>query len=717
MCNHRYVANYERASEAIGQRRPYPELYERRALTLPIDERGACIFHSQEIAWKRGNDFPRHFLQLIDLLNTDDALVVCDFAEVVFVGDIPESGSQENVLRIAEMTFSKAAYFTAASFLDSLALDRVEFRQGATFDQATFAQELRVGDTKIHGLSFCHARVAGRALFNEVEFLDYALFMNAHFSGTAFGAVVRFQASRFEGITDFSDAAFILGRESSIGFWQIRFEDFTNFQNTRFQCHVEFDETFFGYVTEFIDTSFESVGSSARYRGSAVELNRIEVPSGAVLTFKSTDAQNKMFTHDVQISFKEDPAGTIRFENVNFSKITPASRLRLTQLAKVGIVQIGPGCIKYRYQTAVRTISISEGNSPLVVELCQTFTNYFMQSNGLNLGFEIVEREKATISFFYFTDEDISEAIFLERLAQTERHLWNLLSGSEHPMLGGESAGERAVGRSSSIINAVDGLSALLGTFFRVGARITLGLWTPADTRTLLTAMRFNDEGAEDRASSLHRVIVEKYTGTTLFGINSRQNALLLPMVVEEARPPATKVRILFLAANSLRAPLDLERDFREIQQSLKHVPNLGLAQEWAVTVDTLTQAMLEAAPTIVHFSGHGLKTGIVLKDARGRDKVVSGAALAELFALFKDSLRCVVLSSCYSEEQARAIRLHVPYVIGMTDRMPDSGAIAFASGFYKAIAAGRDIPFAFKLGIAKIGLEGVSGQNIPVLL
>src|SRR4051812_7252108 len=46
MCNHRYVGNYERASHAIGQRCPYPELYARRALTLPLDERGTCIFHS-----------------------------------------------------------------------------------------------------------------------------------------------------------------------------------------------------------------------------------------------------------------------------------------------------------------------------------------------------------------------------------------------------------------------------------------------------------------------------------------------------------------------------------------------------------------------------------------------------------------------------------------------------------------------------------------------
>jgi hypothetical protein len=113
-----------------------------------------------------------------------------------------------------------------------------------------------------------------------------------------------------------------------------------------------------------------------------------------------------MFNHDVQFSFNGDPSGTVRFENVNFSMITRASRDRLTLLAKSGRVEIGPGCIKYRLQTDVRTISVSQSNAPLILELCQTFTNYFTASNGLNLGLEVVERENTQVSFFYFTDED-----------------------------------------------------------------------------------------------------------------------------------------------------------------------------------------------------------------------------------------------------------------------------------------------------------------------
>jgi hypothetical protein len=693
----------------MGQRCPYPAFYQAIGAELPVDSSGVCIFHSGDAAWKRALDFPGQFFRLVAFLNADERLSVYDFAEFVFVG-----GPGGEALRLEGLTFRQTSHFTSASFLDAVSVDHVELARGATFARASFASDLKVQDTKIHGLDVSDAAFGRLVWFSRVEFLDFALFMACRFTGTTTGTVVKIEESRFEGITDFSDAVFTLGPESSVGFWQVRFEHFTNFQKTRFQCHLEFDRVVFGDKTEFVDTSFESVGSSARYRGAAVELNRIEVPAGAMLTFKSTDPRNKMFHHDVQVSFAEDPAGTIRFDNVDFSKLSSETRLRLMRLSKLGTVEIGAGCIKYRFQTAVRTVAVRESNSPLVVELCQTFTNYFTQSNGLNLGFEIVDRDANKVSFFYFTDEDISEEIFLQRLADTERQLWSLLSGQGgHPLLPGPGSDEQSAGNESTIINTVDGISALLGTFFRVGARIALGMWKATDTRALLTAIGFNEQGAEDRASSLHRVIVAKYTGKALLSINSRQNELLLPMVNdEEQRLVSGKVSVLYLAANSLVSRLDLEREFSLLQKL-----NVALTPVWAVTIETLTQALLTTTPAIVHFSGHGSSTGIVLRDERGGEREVSTDALASLFKLFRRTVNCVVLNSCYSEAQALAIRQHVPHVIGMRDDMPDTAAIAFSCGFYQAIGAGRNVPFAFKFGLTKIELEGGWGYDIPVLL
>lgn len=180
------------------------------------------------------------------------------------------------------------------------------------------------------------------------------------------------------------------------------------------------------------------------------------------------------------------------------------------------------------------------------------------------------------------------------------------------------------------------------------------------------------------------------------------------------------KKRILFLGANSLNSPLTLDQEIRNLQVILKLAKerdNLEISQEWAVTIDSLIQAMLDVSPTIAHFSGHGNKSGIILKNEMGKPKIVSADALSSMFKLFKEVTHCVVLSACYSEHQAQAIRLHIPYVIGMSCNISDSAAFAFSTGFYKGIGAGKDILFSYELGKTTISLEGISGDEIPILL
>ncbi len=188
-----------------------------------------------------------------------------------------------------------------------------------------------------------------------------------------------------------------------------------------------------------------------------------------------------------------------------------------------------------------------------------------------------------------------------------------------------------------------------------------------------------------------------------------------------DAMSASKKTKILFLSANPRNTSrLRLDEEVRSITTNLKLAKereHLILIQEWAVTPDSLMQAVLDESPDIVHFSGHGETEGICLEDAQGQAKFVSAEALANLFRLFKDTVRCVLLNACYSETQARAVTAHIPYVIGMSSSIPDMTAIAFATGFYKAIGAGKTIPFAYELGKAAIQLQGESGVNLPVLL
>lgn len=204
--------------------------------------------------------------------------------------------------------------------------------------------------------------------------------------------------------------------------------------------------------------------------------------------------------------------------------------------------------------------------------------------------------------------------------------------------------------------------------------------------------------------------------------INSGFNAENLPEntgIYSHNQNRVTK--ILFLGANpSKTSRLRLDDEFQKIQTNLKlskNRENLSLKQEWALSTDTLMQTVLDESPDIIHFSGHGKQDGIILQNEIGEPKTVTGEALSSLFELFKDRIKCVVLNSCFSHHQAKAIKLHIPYVIGMKSSIPDKVAISFSTGFYKALGAGRDIPFSFKLGVTAIKLEGSSDDSIPILL
>ncbi|MGR7812092.1 CHAT domain-containing protein [Lacinutrix undariae] len=180
-------------------------------------------------------------------------------------------------------------------------------------------------------------------------------------------------------------------------------------------------------------------------------------------------------------------------------------------------------------------------------------------------------------------------------------------------------------------------------------------------------------------------------------------------------------IKILFLGASPIdEVRLRLDEELRDIEIGLKMATlreSFDLKSKWAITTKSLQQAMLDENPTIVHFSGHGHVTGIAVEDSLGNSKLIENNAIGGLFDLFKENIKCVVLNSCYSESQAREIAKHIPFVIGMKKSVNDKAAIAFSVGFYSALGAGKDIKFAFKMGTVAIQMEGISGNDIPVLL
>jgi hypothetical protein len=179
---------------------------------------------------------------------------------------------------------------------------------------------------------------------------------------------------------------------------------------------------------------------------------------------------------------------------------------------------------------------------------------------------------------------------------------------------------------------------------------------------------------------------------------------------------------ILFWAANPVDTePLQLGNEVRTIEERLRASElrdRFVLEQQWAVRPGDLSDGLLRYAPQIVHFSGHGNPSGdLVLQADDGSSLPVTIAALADLFALAGDSVRCVVFNACYSQAQAEAVAEHVDCVVGTSRAIEDEAAVRFAAGFYRALGYGRDVSTAFGLGRNEIDLASVAGADIPQLI
>jgi hypothetical protein len=187
-------------------------------------------------------------------------------------------------------------------------------------------------------------------------------------------------------------------------------------------------------------------------------------------------------------------------------------------------------------------------------------------------------------------------------------------------------------------------------------------------------------------------------------------------------RAREASVRVLFLAADPWETGrLRLDQELRDLSQELllsEQRDRIGLEARWAVRPADVTRALLQLRPEIVHFSGHGTPDGaLCFEDEAGRVSPADPLVLARMFEQFSEHVRCVVLNACYSAAQAHAIANCIDYVIGMSDTLNDEAGIAFAVGFYQALAAGSSYEKAYELGCRQIGLRGLPGELTPKLL
>jgi hypothetical protein len=193
----------------------------------------------------------------------------------------------------------------------------------------------------------------------------------------------------------------------------------------------------------------------------------------------------------------------------------------------------------------------------------------------------------------------------------------------------------------------------------------------------------------------------------------------------QPSAPPAPplsgsrKISVLFVLAS----PLDQQRlrlgeevkRVREAVRSGRLRERFGRMEICSAATDRdLQRALQEEDWTIVHFSGHGTKEGLLLEDERGRTRQLPVQALARMLAQHRSSVECVILNACSTRAQGRRIACEIPFVIASPQAILDPHAIRFAEAFYDALAAGKSAEFAYEAGVIALNARNVPKREWP---
>lgn len=179
-------------------------------------------------------------------------------------------------------------------------------------------------------------------------------------------------------------------------------------------------------------------------------------------------------------------------------------------------------------------------------------------------------------------------------------------------------------------------------------------------------------------------------------------------------------VVLLVGASPSDRDALLLSAEFDMINSSVRqgtHRDDVVVEQSQNTLASELVPDFLRVSPTLVHFSGHGRKSGeLVFENADGTSAPLSPELLAAVFSGFSDSVRCVVLNACWSDAQADIIGVNIPVVVGMSTKVSDLAALNFSTTFYLAVSEGKSVSEAFSLAVLQLRLAAPGDADAPVL-
>ncbi|GGD72801.1 hypothetical protein GCM10011514_41110 [Emticicia aquatilis] len=260
---------------------------------LPTDTFGNCIFHSQEVKWKKENLFFDYFLRYIDLSIKDENINSIDLTQLIITGDKSE------MINLSGIDFTKPLNMKLCTFEGTLDMRNSTFNENVDIYKSMFNGPVYFNKSKFHD----------RTKINNCIFNKPAYFNDSEFTSKNRDSYLSFTESIFKEQANFSDTKY-LGANTDVNFQLVNFKHNVYFTASKFERHAIFNGTHFEGNTDFRSVIFEN---------NAVFVERVQNDLSNIVVFNSVDFSLAKFNRSVI------------FQNTKFNKAASFDETMITQ--------------------------------------------------------------------------------------------------------------------------------------------------------------------------------------------------------------------------------------------------------------------------------------------------------------------------------------------------------------------------------------------------
>jgi len=385
-----------------------------KLLYLPHDAIGECIFHSQDLEWKRENNFMDWLKKLIFLSDKyDDENDEIELDEVIFVGNSlleeqefkhkirADSENELYCIKLENTFCNKSIVLNNAKFEDIIILERCCLKKDLVLQSCCFSK----------GISINHITIGG----------DFHIY-NSHFQKRI---IITNDNNKRNTVYDgwYIEDSIIIG-DSSFSDFTIKGSCIIN--NNKFE-HKKTDISFnchFLYGLEFLGNSVTNIGFSScefYYDNIFSEIKLLGKFSmftpriGGQLKFVGNN-NNLLFNPQTTIEvtsecFEEN--GMITFDYCNLLDLGTIFIENCRNLEAMQKIRILPSC-KVDRLTIIRDYQpYTELASNIIEDYVHIVSRYFRRWHSINLSVDVIRnREAKLIRIVFKTTDDITEKHF-----------------------------------------------------------------------------------------------------------------------------------------------------------------------------------------------------------------------------------------------------------------------------------------------------------------